>query len=270
MAVIDTFTYNGERDLLRIHLATVDKYVDKFVICEAKTTFTRHPKPLYFFRDQRFFRQWWHKIEYHVIDEDYSPEEIALAKASPNTSGAAHWTWEFLQKESIHKALRSLRLKDDDIVFIGDVDEIWDRDSIAEKDIDVPYKLKLRVYAYYLNNRSNEQFWGTIVSPYGEIKDKVLNHVRSTNHFRSETYHGWHFTSQGGLKEVQRKLNDSYTPESYNTPEVQNALPERIKQGTDYLGRDFTFHLDESDWPQYLKENRHRYEHLLKGQDGAL
>lgn len=68
----------------------------------------------------------------------------------------------------------------------------------------------------------------------------------------------------GGLKDVKRKLNDSYTTESYNTIEIQQMLPDRLKNGMDYLGRDFKFTIDESDWPKYLKYNRNDYKLLLK------
>lgn len=263
MAIIDTFLYNGERDVLKIHLSVLAPYVDKFIICEAKTTFTRKPKPLYFFRDQRYFKQWWSKIVYFVIDEDYSPTEYALAKSSPNTKGASHWMWEFLQKESIHKALKSTGTQDEDTVFIGDVDEIID--PLSRFESDTPIKAKLRVYAYYLNNFSSEDFYGTLIAEYKDIKNSCLNHLRSNvNLYSGKDYLGWHFSSQGGLKEVQRKLNDSYTAESYNTHQVQELLPERHKQGLDYLGRNFTFIPDERYWPRYLTDHRKEFKHLLK------
>jgi beta-1,4-mannosyl-glycoprotein beta-1,4-N-acetylglucosaminyltransferase len=258
MAVRDVFTYNGERDMLDLRLHALYSYVDTFVIVEAKTTFTGKPKPLYFSSHERFFKKFWNKIEYHIINEDYSPEEIALAVSSPNTQGASHWKNEFLQKESIQKAL--VRYCDDeDTVYIGDVDEIWEPTLVQH-----PTKLKLRVYAYYLNNRSDEQFWGTLVGKYKDIKGQCLNHLRTDPGFFTEEYAGWHFTSMGGVKEVRRKLNDSYTEESYNTKDVQDNLQDRVKSGTDYLGRPFNFTLDESEWPFYLKANRSKYISLCK------
>jgi len=259
MAIVDVFTYNGERDVLRIHLSATP-WVDKYIICESKTTFTRKPKELYFFRDQRYFKQWWPKIDYYVINDNYSDEELKLAQQSPNTVGADHWTWEFLQKERIKKGLVSCGVQDDDQVYIGDVDEIPEQVSPGNS----PLKLKLRVYAYYLNNRSNEEFWGTYVAPYRYIKDKILNHERSRTDIRTEDYKGWHFTSMGGYDEVKRKLESSYTAESYYTPEVQAHLKERLGSGTDYMGRNFTFTLNEAEWPDYIKNNRAKYRHLLR------
>lgn len=257
MAIYDVFTYNGERDILNLHLNILENKVDKFIICEAKTTFSGKKKPLYFMDHEQYFKRFWKKIEYFVIDEDYTYEEIKLAENSPNTQGAAHWKREFLQKESVHKAIRGCQ--EDDILYIGDVDEIWEPIEVT-----TPQKLKLRVYAYYLDNRSNEEFWGTLATRYKDIKNEVLNHVRTDTSLRTPTYHGWHFTSMGGVEEVRRKLNDSYTKESYNRGEVQVQLKGRVEAGTDYLGREFTFKLDESEWPQYLKENKIRYQSLCK------
>lgn len=258
MAVIDIVTYNGEADLLELRLNILDKYVDTFKVVEAKTTFSGKKKPLYFSMQERRFQKFWPKIDFHVIDEAYTAGELALAQHSPNTVGAEHWKREFLQKESLKKFL--IGCHDDDVIFVGDADEVWDGRAVHAPGT---YKLKLRVYAYYLNNRSSEAFWGILRTDYKTLKDACLNHLR-TESPKTEEELGWHFTSMGGYKQVRRKLDDSYTKESYNTPEVQAHLHERVQAGTDYLGRPFDFALMEEDWPSYLRQNRHKYLHLCK------
>lgn len=254
----DVISYNGEMEILKLRLRMLYDHVDKFVIVEAKTTFSGNKKPLYFSKHENSFEPWWDKIEYFVIDEDYSEEERELARTSPNTVGAKHWQNEFLQKESIKKAL--WKVQDEDTVYIGDCDEIWDYRYAVKGN----QKLLLRVYAYYLNNSSSEVFWGTLAGKWGDIKGSVLNHLRSDVSIRAMEYGGWHFTSMGGFKEVQRKLNDSYTTQSYNTYEVQKNLGARLEKGIDYLGRDFKFKLDERHWPEHLKVNRAMYRKLIK------
>ena len=261
--VIDTLLFNGESAVLKLHLAILNNYVDKFVIVEANKTFTGQDKPLYFFRDQRYFKEWWKKIDYYVVNDWDDPELWQLAIESPNTIGAQHWKREFYIKESIKKALVKANVQDEDTVFIGDVDEIINPEANYESSS--PIKAKLDVYAYYLNNLSNEQFWGTLIAQYGDIKDKCLNHLRSDTKLYSKGESlGWHFTSMGGIDEVRRKLDNSYTAETYNTFEVQQLLQERMKGSVDYLGRDFTFTIDEERWPLYLKENRDKFKHLCK------
>lgn len=254
--VIDVFTFNGEYDLLEIRLNILNDYVDEFIIVEAPTTFSGLPKPLYYEEQKERYKQWHNKIKYFIIDESYSDNEISLAESSPNTRGADHWKREFLQKESIKKSLT--HLKDDDICFIGDVDEIWTPDAL---EIDMCQKLKLRVYTYYLNNRSSEEFYGGIIASYDVIRDNCLNHLRTTSS-RTDNYYGWHFTS---LKDgLRRKLTDSYTEESYATPQVMNSLESNVESNRDFLGRGFTYKSDESELPKYLLDNKEKWKHLLK------
>ncbi len=262
MANIEIFTYNGERDILKLHLSTTDSWVDKYIIVEANQTFTGKPKILYFFRDNRWFKKWWPKIDYYVVNNWEDENLWQKARQSPNTQGAEHWKREFYIKENIQKALKQTNVQDHDMLYIGDVDEI-PRQYHESTKAKYPAKLKLDVYAYYLNNRSNEDFWGTYVAPYSYIKDKILNHERSRIDIRTKETNGWHFTSMGGLKEFRRKLNDSYTHESYNTEEVQQNLAQRHKECIDFLGRNFTFKISEEHWPEYLKQNKKLFKHLL-------
>jgi len=254
--IVSAFTYNGEKEILDIHLNVLNDKVDEFIIIEAPTTFSGKKKPLYFENHEHLFKEFLPKIKYHVIDEDYSPEEISLAKESPNTKGATHWTREFLQKESIKKALT--HLNDEDIVIISDVDEIWELPPLSMRKV---WKLKLRVYTYYLNNRSSEEFWGPIIGKYKHIKNECLNHAR-TNAIKTEGYYGWHFTSL--RDELERKLTDSYTEETYASKWVLDNLSRNIAANKDFLGRDFIYYPDETNWPRYLKENKHKYKNLCR------
>lgn len=250
--VIDCVTYNGERELFDLRYNVLKDYVDEFIVVEAPTTFSGLPKPLYF----KDIKSKYKNVKYHVIDENYSAEEITQAENSPNTQGAEHWKREFLQKESIKKSL--VHLNNTDTVYVGDVDEIWERKAIL-----TPLKLKLRVYTYYLNNASSEEFWGTLVSPYEIIKYSCLNHLRTLAP-KSKEYLGWHFTSMGGADKLRQKLTDSYTQDSYATPAVLENIGYNIESGRDFLGRDFTYHIDEAHWPHYLKSHKEKYAHLCK------
>ncbi len=266
--IVDCVAYNGEAELFDLRYNILKDYVDEFIVFESNETFSGKPKPLYFEQ----IRDRYPDVTYVVNERGYTLREYELAKRSPNTKGALHWTLEFIQKERIKYALK--HLNDDDIVFIGDCDEIWEPNQLYPE----IGKLKLRVYTYYLNNRSSEEFWGTLVCKYKYIKElpeykgvesimnaegmfPCLNHLRSNPPLKSETYMGWHFTSMA--HQLRRKLTDSYTEESYATPEVLAKLDENVYTRRDFLGRDFTFSKDESQWPQFLKDNKNNYKHLL-------
>lgn len=267
--VYDVFTYNGEADILEIRLNILKDYVDQFIIVEAPSTFSGLSKPLYFQEQKERFAPFLDKIKYFIINDYPNDKEICeLADTSSNVpkNGPEHWRREFYQKESIKKALT--HLNDEDICFIGDVDEIWNPELLIDFKKDDIFKLRQIVYSYFLNNKSSEPWAGTLVTKYKNIKNSCLNHLRTASKTKY-TYiknGGWHFTSIGGLDEIRRKLNDSYTKESYNTDEVQKKLEKRFGQG-DYMGRNFKFWIDESELPEYILENKDKYQHLFKPQD---
>ncbi len=251
--VIDTVTYNGEKELFEIRYNILKDFVDEFVVVEFDKTFSGKPK-------EPLFDSKWDKVSYYYITEEQWSKYLEMAKQSPNTMGAEHWKTEFAQKESIKDCLT--HLEEDDVVFIGDVDEVWNP-ILAFSSPRKTHKLGLQVYTYYLNNLSTEKFFGTIFTKYKFVKNKCLNHIRSqTAYFEYLPNAGWHFTS---LKDsLRKKLEDSYTKETYANEWVVGNLNENVANNKDFLGRDFTYTIDESGWPQYLKDNREKYKHLLK------
>lgn len=262
--IYDVFTYNGEKDILDIRLNILSPFVDKFVIIEFDETFSGKKKPKHFLKDwNQDWEKFKDKIEYAFIPKSVYTEYESLAEYSPNVpqGGPAHWKQEFCQKESIKNALEGL--DNNDVIFVGDVDEIWD--PLKLRDIlTYPVKLKLKVYSYYLNNRSTENFWGPIVCQYKDIKDRCLNHLRTNILPKTDTEYGWHFTSMGGHKAVEKKLTDSYTSDSYASQTVIDNLKINIDNNKDFLFRNFTYRIDEESWPKYLKENKDRYKYLMR------
>ena len=281
MAVIDVVTYNGEADLFELRYNILKDYVDEFIVVEFDKTFSGKDKDWLFNQKDNVQKyqykdlgQGQSKVKSYFIYEKQWSKYLEMAENSPNTVGAEHWKREFAQKESIKDCLT--HLNDDDIVFIGDCDEVWNPEypSLINETGNLVAKLKLEVYTYWLNNKSDEEFWGTIVSKYKNIKDNCLNVLRThrisgsddrvKGHYRTAFNEGWHFTS---LKDgLRRKLEDSYTAESYATPQILESLDKNIEENKDFLGRDFKYRLDESNWPAYLKQNRSKYINLIKNE----
>ncbi|MHB8652001.1 MAG: alpha-1,2-fucosyltransferase [Minisyncoccota bacterium] len=280
--IYDVFTFFNELELLEIRLNILDPHVDYFVIVEAPETFSGLPKPLYFAKNKQLFKKWEHKIIHYVIgtipkDEDdlrgrlhHNPtldplerEIIINALTSDNVAkGAIHWLKEFYQKESLKKAL--VGLSDDDICYVSDVDEIWDPKIIIDYSKDDIFKLRQRVYAYYLNNRSNEPWAGVLVTKYKNIKDACLGHLRTA---RKTPYTyiedgGWHFTNMGGADRIRRKI-ESYGHQEFNNAKVKENIEKKMTQNKDFIGRKFKFWLDEKDLPEYLLQNRDTYKNLF-------
>ena len=255
--IIDCVTYHNEADLFDLRYNILKPYVDEFIVVEFVSAFNGDPKELGFEK----IKDKYPDVRYYVNQDDYTQEEIEFARGSINTGGHARWMHEFLQKERIKKALT--HLEDDDIVFVGDVDEIIEP-MFYEIPPDKLTKFKLRVYSYFLNLRSNEQFWGPICARYSEIKNECLNHLRNSHEKKNTIAEcGWHFTNQGGVEIIKKKVFDQYNPDVFGYATYDNL---ELRFGkVDYIGRaDIKFTEDESEWPQFLKDNREKYKHLLK------
>lgn len=271
MAIIDTFLLFNELDLLEIRLSILDPVVDKFVIVESTKTFKGDPKPLNF--DINRYAKWKDKIHYHVVDE-ISEEEWNEAKRSPNVGAGEHW-WlrEYAQKEQILKALASMSLKDDDIIFVSDLDEIWNPEAIFsigynfQYECDKVYRPIQTAYHYYLNNRSDQDIngWvGTRFGTYKTLKKYGVNHFRTEREVKSIPIEngGWHFSFIGGTEVIKYKI-ESYGHQEHNTESIKNNIGSAMTMNVDFLNRGFRLWRDETQLPKYLIENKAKWKHLF-------
>lgn len=281
--VYDVFTFLNEFDLLEIRLEMLNDHVDYFVIIECVETFSGKAKPLHYEENKHRFEKFHHKIIHHITyDPPKSYEDLRQRLVDPTTDeltkqicdqaltssnvppGQLHWLKEFYQKEFIRKPL--IGLDDDDICFIGDLDEIWNPDLVYEIQDDKIYKLKQLAYSLYFNNRSNELWAGTLLTKYKNIKNGCLNHLRTPSKTNYEFIEngGWHFTFMGGKDQIELKL-ESYGHQEYNNNLIKSRIEKNLQSNKDVLLRNqFTFWIDESDLPQYLKSNKERYKKYFR------
>ncbi len=262
--IIDIFSFAGELDLLELRLNILDNVVDEFIICEADLTTAGNSKPRYFEENKERYTKWLPKIKYYIMPSEDAVLKEYAEKHLPIPIDQHWWHREFIQKESMRYALN--HLKDDDRVFIGDVDEIWN------PAIEYPagrQELIQLVYSYYLNNRSSEQWTGTSLMDYKDIKNDTLDNLRAYDPARAHMHApklenaGWHFTNQTGAEAIKKKIQ-SYAHQEFNQEFILNQVDQRIANNQDYLGRDFKMWVDESQWPLYLKDNRQKYLNMIK------
>jgi beta-1,4-mannosyl-glycoprotein beta-1,4-N-acetylglucosaminyltransferase len=262
----DTFSFFNELDLLEIRLNILDPYVDFFVLCESNKTFSGMDKPLVYKGNRKRFSKWNKKIIHLIVDDYPSDQRICELMDSRDyvPKDMPHFRRAFYQKESIKRGL--MGLKDNDICYYGDVDEIWKPQFV---DDDRPYKLWQTCYSYFLNNRSSEKWAGTVVTRYKNIKNGCLNDLRADPKFFLENG-GWHFTNMGGVEAIRKKI-ESYDHQEFNTESVKSQIRKRFEKNEDFLGRKydysgkkFKFIIDERDLPSYLISNKDKYSHLFK------
>jgi beta-1,4-mannosyl-glycoprotein beta-1,4-N-acetylglucosaminyltransferase len=241
--VYDCFMFCHELDLLEIRFNILDQHVDYFVIGQSRQTFSGKAKSLYFNKWDQRWKKWQNKI---------IPIEIPAMETDDVFKRTA------FQKDYLRRGLANATWGD--IIYYGDVDEIWKPQTQEGK-------LKQLNYCYYLNNRSGEEWQGTNMVKFENLRN--LNELRADHRVVLEDG-GWHFTNMGGLEHVLQKL-DSYDHQEMINDEVKEKLKERIENGEDYLGRnsdwkgkEFYFWIDEVDLPKYLLDNKEQYKHLWK------
>ncbi|TYZ24071.1 beta-1,4-N-acetylgalactosaminyltransferase [Selenomonas ruminis] len=110
MRIYDCFTFYNEIELLEWRLKMLYDVVDFFVIVEANRTFQNGVKPFYLEQQKDKIAQYWDKIRYLQIEDGI-----------PYTDD---WSIEIYQRNYIRHGLTDCH--PDDIVIIGDVDELPD------------------------------------------------------------------------------------------------------------------------------------------------
>jgi hypothetical protein len=193
--IVDCFTFYDELDLLELRLETLDAVVDRFVLCEAPFTFRGDPKPLAFASARDRFARWRDRIVPLVYPHP----------ASPNP-----WINEWGQRDYLSAGLAGFA--DDDLVLIGDCDEIPDPANVARRPS--PGRIlahRQRYSAGYVNRVADEPWIGTRAIALRDIERyKTLSEVRKQPRETLEYVDGgWHFTSLGGPATQARKFRSA-------------------------------------------------------------
>lgn len=235
--IYDCFTFFNELDLLKVRFEELYDSVDHFVIVESPISFTGKKKPLYFAENSEKFEKYKDKVIYIVIDH------------FPNLTGDQekdHWTREQFSRNTILKGLEDC--KDDDVIFISDLDEIPSASAIPKitqylakleglnekhkskiKDDQLICDLQMRLFMYQMNRENFMGWWGgSKAAPYRIVKKltpwgiKLYHH---TGHPHKIENAGWHFNTMGGKEKALYKwLN---TGPLYSNEEALNELGRR-------------------------------------------
>ena len=245
--VFDLFPYNGELEVLKIKLHEMAPWVDRFILVETASTFTGHPKPLYFDAQRDALKEFLPKIEHVVVDR--FPKHAAAA-----------WAREFFQRDQAIRALDGLWAADD-LVLLTDADEVIDRGALEGFTADVA-PLRMHTFRYFLNYRldasgafqaGNASVWrAALLEHYGpSLARTVLSASLAASRIENA---GWHFTSVGGAAEVARKLS-SYWHQENDRPDSldhHESLLARLRAGEREPGWDVC---DPELLPAYVRKN---------------
>ena len=292
MKIYDCFTFFNELELLELRLASLYDVVDKFIIVEADKTHANVPEPFNFYEHAQDYKKYFPKINYIM---DTSVVEY---------KGAGDWSIENNQRNNIAKGLNEVNAEPDDLVMIGDVDEIPDPEIVKtirqtftdptkfvdfiafydttpytknqlvpfhsgmriNKFLDLsPVSFKQNFHSYYLDWVNRDLQWtGTVI---GKFK-----HMTTPQDFRNDRNTlprilngGWHFSSMGGIEKFWQKVRSGPDFKEYSDAD-KDFLEKAMKSGKYLLSGAKFEHCDLSEIKlPYLDEFIKKYPHFVRG-----
>ncbi len=254
--IYDCMTFFNELELLDIRLHEMDPVADRFVIVEATKTHQGDPKPLYFDPNKHLFRPWLPKITHIVVD---FPDNLDAA-GSPGLQPGITWARERYQRDQIMQGLTAC--KDNDIIIVSDLDEIPSAEGVKKyrPEYGVCY-FEMMCFFYYLNCHVGTWTHAKIL-PYGLLKNTAPSYVR--NIIKGNQWPnggGWHYSYMGGPERVVTKFN-SFAHAEYKNFMSRNGLEKLMTAGLSILGDPGFTHKQWNSFPQYVEDNKAKFEQM--------
>jgi len=209
MKIIDCVTYFDEPMLFELRKNILNKYVDIFLVIEARHTHSGKKKKLNFNIDN--YQDIKNKIIYLVIDNE--PRDLIIDEKLSSSQKRINSLKRINQ--SYDKALDFLRIcSPDDIFILSDIDEIPNLERLNIKEIDskiILFKQKMFYYKFNLYYDLIPWFGSKACKIKNLISPSFLRHAKSKRYpfwridtwFSKVKHHsvhviedgGWHFTN---------------------------------------------------------------------------
>ena len=224
MNIVDSFMFFDENMLLDLRLNILNKYVSKFIICEATYNHNGEDKKLNF--DIKNFSKFKSKIEYIILDKQ--PDNLRLINKNDNEKLKESKILdnalirENFQRNYAYQKL--VNLNDDDLILINDLDEIPKLENfIYKKKITI---FKQRMLYFKLNLIYPDLSWSGskickkkyFINPQWlrNIKTKKYPLWRIDTIFSKKKYRniniindgGWHFTNIKTPEQIHHKMKN--------------------------------------------------------------
>ncbi len=293
MKIIDCTTYFNEPLLFDLRLNILEKYVDEFLICEARFTHSGERKKLNF--EINKFKQFRNKINYIVIDNE--PKDLIETKNLDTQQNSFYRINAqkriFHQRETIFNEVK--KNNKDDWVIYSDSDEIPNLEKFNLKNCKnkfVLFKQKLFYYKFNLCLPSHDWFGSKAckvkdlnsITELRNIKTKKYAWWRVDTLFKKDKFinlkilenGGWHFAEIKSPEEIYEKhKNDEHHDEFELTgiqlEDVRNMIKNKYipydhktekKNFSSRWSRDIRIPLskiNENELPKFLIANKKKY-----------
>jgi beta-1,4-mannosyl-glycoprotein beta-1,4-N-acetylglucosaminyltransferase len=265
MAIYDCFMFWNETELLYMRLDILYNYVDKFIICESKESHSKNviKEEFVFIQNKQMYQKFMDKIIFIPVDKLPFEGDFTLDKN--NKDSWNNWHNENWQRK--HLVTGIVDAKEDDIIAISDLDEIYDPLvlSTVHSNIDRYNIIGInhKLFYYYVNNLK-EQLWQgsfflkkkSITSP--DIIQTIRNRRTSLPCYING---GWHYSWMGGEDRVSDKFQviaEHDIIKQYNNKEhIKNVLQNNtdLFNRNGYLGSSKLINIhDNNNAPEKIEE----------------
>ena len=246
MKIYDTTTYFEEDLIMDLRFNILNKFVDKFVVCEAKFTHSGKKKNIKF--NPNNFKKFKHKI-IHIIVENDPVKKNNITKNPSNHRTNSIKRIEH-QRNQISRALKNA--DPDDYVIYSDNDEIPYLNNINFRNLKskiILFRQKLFYYKFNLFYKKLD-WYGSKACKVKDLKNITWRRNIKTKKYKpfrldtlfSKTKYidlkiikegGWHFTNLKSPKDLLKKyLNDEMHAEfeinKMNLSEIKNKINKRV------------------------------------------
>jgi len=240
MKIVDCFIFYNELEMLNYRLNLLYPYVDYFIIVEAYQTHVGREKSLFFKENAERFKKFSDKIIHVIVELPYKYPCCIEKKEQ--------WKNEEYHRDSITEGLKNLKLDEQDVLILSDIDEIPNPELLRamKNNQIVPFdQVSLEQDFYYYNLRCRFQFkwYHSKIMKYGWYKqsDLTFNKIRGITNSAFDNG-GWHLSNFGDSEFISNKLKN-YSHQEYNSKEFTDIsrIEDKIKTCKDLFGRNHEF-----------------------------
>ncbi|MBD1164575.1 hypothetical protein IDG86_02195 [Pelagibacterales bacterium SAG-MED13] len=244
MKLFDCTLYYDEDLILDTRLNILDKYFDKFIVCEASFSHSGRKKKLNF--NVNNFPKFKHKIIYISVDDE--PYDIIYEDPINKVENPMHYRINAVkriahQRNKLLEAVKSVS-SPEDYIFYSDNDEIPNMTSFEETNKNKIIIFEQDLFYYKFNLFCNRIKWyGTRAIKkkdllnfewLRQIKPKKYSFFRLDTFFKKDKYinveivknGGWHFTRVISPEEIHKKELDAEHHDEYR---ASKKSPEKIR-----------------------------------------
>ena len=256
MTVYDCILFNGEFDMIELRMNIIGDYVDFFMIVQSNRTFQGVVKEYFGFADHRF---------------DKWRTKIFLCNVDGSKYLGQHWGEDYVDfvRDATKNALMQCDAKDNDVIILGDLDEIPNlRKFFGEPGVEkMPAALEMKFYYYYLNCRIYDYWNLPKIFRFGMFKSERFSLLRRRTDIRTIPDCGWHFSYMGGAESIQHKIRTGGDPMSTN-PKYSDIehIKACMEQPKDLYDRGFKLsfvRIDDS-YPEYILKNIDKFRSQIR------